>query len=128
MKQWVLVIASLYGLISIVLGAFGAHAFKKMISVEKLLSFEVGVRYLMYSALVLLVLGFYFDFQDVLEKNAARLIIVGSLLFSGSIFLLAFSEKYNMPTKILGPITPLGGLLIIIGWAILIYYFFRYKV
>lgn len=128
MKQWVLVIASLYGLISIILGAFGAHAFRKMLSVEKLSSFEVGVRYMMYSALVLLILGFYFDFQDALEKNSVRLIILGTLLFSGSIFMLAFSERVDMPTKILGPITPIGGFLMILGWVILLYHFFRYKI
>ena len=125
MKQLVLIVGSVYAFLSIVLGAFGAHAFKKMLSVEKLESFEVGVRYMMYSALALLILGFILDFTTGIEKNAARLIMIGSLMFSGSIFFLAFSEKVNMPTSILGPITPIGGTLMLIGWGMLIYYFIR---
>lgn len=125
MKQLVLIVGSVYAFLSIVLGAFGAHAFKKILSVEKLESFEVGVRYMMYSALALLILGFILDFTTGIEKNAARLIMIGSLMFSGSIFFLAFSEKVNMPTSILGPITPIGGTLMLIGWGMLIYYFIR---
>ena len=125
MKQLVLIVGSVYAFSSIVLGAFGAHAFKKMLSVEKLQSFEVGVRYMMYSALALLILGFLLDFTTGIEKNAARLIMVGTFMFSVSIYLLAFSEKFNLPTSVLGPITPAGGMLMLIGWAMLIYYFIR---
>lgn len=125
MKQLVLIVGSVYAFLSIMLGAFGAHAFKKMISVEKLQSFEVGVRYMMYSALALLILGFLLDFTTGIEKNAARLIMVGTFMFSVSIFFLAFSERMNIPTKVLGPITPAGGMLMLIGWAMLIYYFIR---
>lgn len=126
MKQLVLIIGGIYGVLSIILGAFGAHAFKKILSVDKLESFEVGVRYMMYHAIVLLVLGFFLDFTTGIEKNIARLIIVGTFMFSVSIYFLAFSEKINVPTKFLGPITPLGGLLMILGWAFLIFYFIKY--
>lgn len=125
MKQLVLIVGAFYGMLSIILGAFGAHAFKDMISVEKLASFEVGVRYMMYSALTLLILGFFLDFTTGIEKNAARLIMVGSFMFSVSIYFLAFSEKINVPSKILGPITPVGGTLILVGWGMLLYYFIR---
>lgn len=125
MKQLVLIVGAFYGMLSIILGAFGAHAFKDMISVEKLASFEVGVRYMMYSALTLLILGFFLDFTTGIEKNAARLIMVGSFMFSMSIYLLAFSEKINVPSKILGPITPVGGTLMLVGWGMLLYYFIR---
>lgn len=128
MKQLVLIVGAFYGILSIILGAFGAHAFKEMISVEKLASFEVGVRYMMYSALVLLILGFFLDFNTGVEKNAARLIMVGSFMFSVSIYLLAFSEKLQIPSSFLGPITPIGGALMIVGWGFLLYYFiFLYK-
>ena len=126
MKQLVFIAASAYGLISIILGAFGAHALKKILSVEKLASFEVGVRYMMYSALALLVIGYILDFSTSIEKNAARLIMVGTFMFSFSIFFLALSEKMNVPTKILGPITPVGGFLLIVGWALLLFYFIRF--
>ncbi len=125
MKQLVLIVGAFYGMLSIILGAFGAHAFKDMISVEKLASFEVGVRYMMYSALTLLILGFFLDFSTGIEKNAARLIMVGSFMFSMSIYLLAFSEKINVPSKVLGPITPVGGTLMLVGWGMLLYYFIR---
>lgn len=127
MKQIVLIAGSLYGMISIILGAMGSHAFKKILPVEKLLSFEIGVRYMMYHALLLLIIGFYFQFSTGIEKAAAWLIILGCLFFSGSIYLLSFSEKINLPTSILGPITPIGGLLMIAGWATLLYYFIRVK-
>lgn len=125
MKQLVLIVGAFYGMLSIILGAFGAHTFKDMISVEKLASFEVGVRYMMYSALTLLILGFFLDFTTGIEKNAARLIMVGSFMFSVSIYFLAFSEKINVPSKILGPITPVGGTLMLVGWGMLLYYFIR---
>lgn len=126
MKQLVLIVGASYALISIILGAFGAHAFRKIISFEKLQSFEVGVRYMMYSALALLILGFFLNFTSDLEKNAVRLIMIGTFIFSMSIYILAFSEKINVPSKILGPITPVGGFLMITGWAMLLYYFLRY--
>lgn len=126
MKQLVLIVGACYGFFSIILGAFGAHAFKKILSTEKLQSFEVGVRYMMYSAITLLVLGYILDFTTGIEKNAARLIMVGTFMFSVSIYLLAFSEKINIPTKFLGPITPAGGALMIVGWGMLIYYFLRF--
>lgn len=125
MKQLVLIVGAFYGMLSIILGAFGAHAFKDILSVEKLASFEVGVRYMMYSALTLLILGFFLDFTTGIEKNAARLIMVGSFMFSVSIYFLAFSEKINVPSKILGPITPVGGTLMLVGWGMLLYYFIR---
>lgn len=125
MKQLVLIVGAFYGMLSIILGAFGAHAFKDILSVEKLASFEVGVRYMMYSALTLLILGFFLDFTTGIEKNAARLIMVGSFMFSVSIYFLAFSEKINVPSKVLGPITPVGGTLMLVGWGMLLYYFIR---
>jgi len=70
MNTITLTIASLFGITAIILGAFGAHAFKKIISPEKLASFEVGVRYQMYSALVLLILGFQLDFDVYSERLA----------------------------------------------------------
>lgn len=59
MQKLTLIISAVYGLLSIILGAFGAHAFKKILSAEKLISFETGVKYQMYSALFLLIVGFF---------------------------------------------------------------------
>lgn len=127
MKTFTLVVGAVYGLISVILGAFGAHALKKIISVEKLTSFETGVRYQMYSALFLLILGYILKFETPSEKWISILMVAGTFLFSATIYLLAFSEVAAIPTKIIGPITPLGGLLMIISWAMLIFYFIRNK-
>lgn len=127
MKNATLIIGALYGLISVILGAFGAHALKKVISVEKLASFETGVRYQMYSALFLLIVGYILKFETPAEKWISILMIAGTFVFSVSIYLLAFNEVATVPSKILGPITPLGGLMMIISWAMLIFYFVKNK-
>ena len=128
MKTTTLVIGAVYGLVSVILGAFGAHALKKVLSVDKLASFETGVKYQMYSALFLLIVGYILKFESPAEKWISILMIAGTFIFSVSIYLLAFSEVATIPSKILGPITPLGGLLMIISWAMLIFYFVKNKV
>lgn len=125
MKQIVLSIASVYGLTSVILGALGSHAFKKILSPEKLSSFEIGTKYQMYHALVLLIIGFYLPFQSTLEKTSAWCFILGSFFFSVSIYFLSFAEYWNINLKFLGPVTPLGGLLMIIGWSCILVYFLK---
>lgn len=128
MKNTTLIIGAVYGLVSVILGAFGAHALKKVLSVDKLASFETGVKYQMYSALFLLIVGYILKFETPSEKWISILMIAGTFLFSVTIYLLAFSEVASIPTKIIGPITPLGGLLMIISWAMLIFYFVKNKI
>jgi uncharacterized membrane protein YgdD (TMEM256/DUF423 family) len=128
MKNTTLIIGAVYGLLSVVLGAFGAHALKKVISVEKLISFETGVRYQMYAALFLLIVGYILKFETPSEKWISILMIAGTFIFSVTIYLLAFSEVAAIPTKIIGPLTPLGGLLMIISWAMLIFYLVKNKI
>lgn len=128
MKTFTLVIGAVYGLLSVILGAFGAHALKKIISSEKLTSFETGVRYQMYSALFLLIVGYILKFESPSEKWISILMIAGTFIFSFSIYLLSMSEAWNMNFKFLGPITPIGGLMMIISWAMLIFYFLKNRV
>ena len=128
MKNTTLIIGAVYGLLSVILGAFGAHALKKVISVEKLISFETGVRYQMYAALFLLIVVYILKFETPSEKWISILMIAGTFIFSVTIYLLAFSEVAAIPTKIIGPLTPLGGLLMIISWAMLIFYFMKNKI
>lgn len=123
MQNVVIITAALFGGLAIILGAFGAHAFKKILSAEKLESFEVGVRYQMYAALTLLILGFNFSFDLQSERVAFYLITLGTLLFSVSIYFLSFAEYWKKNLKFLGPITPLGGLLMIAGWVAIIFRF-----
>ncbi|HBW82319.1 MAG TPA: DUF423 domain-containing protein [Sphingobacterium sp.] len=120
MQNVVIITAALFGGFAIILGAFGAHAFKKILSAEKLESFEVGRRYQMYAALTLLILGFNFRFELQSERVAFYLITLGTILFSVSIYFLSFAEYWKKNLKFLGPITPLGGLLMIAGWVAVI--------
>lgn len=125
MKQLVLIFGTLYGATSVILGAFGAHAFKKILPAEKLMSFETGVKYQMYHALLLVTIGLFLEFQTTLEKSAAWCIILGTFIFTVSIYFLSFADHWGMNLKWLGPITPLGGLLMIVGWFLLMFYFLK---
>ena len=127
MKSLTLIIGTIYGMTSVILGAFGAHAFKKILSVERLQSFETGVKYQMYHALLLLIIGFFFKFDIGIEKWASWCIILGVIFFSVSIYFLSFQEVWGVNLKFLGPITPIGGLLMIIGWTLLILIFIKNK-
>ena len=120
MNHIVIITAAILSSTAIMLGAFGAHAFKKLISEEKLASFEVGVRYQMYAAITLLIIGFNLSFDLYSERFAFYGITLGTLLFSVSIYFLSFAQYWNKNLKFLGPITPLGGLLMIAGWVALI--------
>lgn len=108
----IIVTGSLFGMLSVILGAFGAHALKKIVTTQQLQSFEVGVKYQMYHAIVLLLLGF--------NSNALNLtywcFVIGIVLFSFSIYGLVLSEAKGKKLRFLGPITPIGGLLLVIGW------------
>ena len=128
MKTFTLVIGAVYGLLSVILGAFGAHALKKVLSADKLASFETGVKYQMYSALFLLIIGYILKFETPSEKWISILMIAGTFIFSVSIYLLSFSEVSSVNFKFLGPITPIGGLLMIISWAMLIFYFLKHRI
>lgn len=121
MNQFTLLFAAFLGMTAIILGAFGAHAFKKILNEEQLKSFETGVKYQMYHALVLLILGFQLPFNQPLEKYIIFSFIIGIILFSFSIYVLVISSAKNKKIRFLGPITPLGGLLLTIGWGMLLY-------
>ncbi len=115
--------AAAFGMLAIIFGAFGAHKLKTILSPELLASFETGVKYQMYHAIVLLILGFNLKFESTLESWIAYCFIAGVFLFSFSIYGLCLSSAKGKKIKILGPITPLGGLLLTIGWGLLLYKF-----
>lgn len=127
MKKLTLVFGGIYGFLSIILGAFGAHAFKEILSVDRLQSFEVGVRYQMYAALFLLVVGYILKFESKMEKWTSMLMVLGTIFFSVSIYFLSFQEVWGISLKFLGPITPLGGLMMIISWVLLTFHFIKSK-
>lgn len=127
MKNLTLIIGGIYGLLSVILGAFGAHAFKKILSIERLESFETGVRYQIYAAFFLLIVGYILKFETSSEKWISILMIAGAFLFSVSIYFLSFQDYWGINLKFLGPITPIGGLFMIISWGMLIWYFVKAK-
>ncbi|MDF0714582.1 DUF423 domain-containing protein [Muricauda sp. 334s03] len=112
---------ALYGLLAVIFGAFGAHALKKKLTPELLQSFETGVKYQMYHAIVLLVLGFNLSFDQPLDSWIVNCFIFGTLLFSFSIYALCLGAAKDSKPRFLGPVTPLGGLLLVAGWALLLY-------
>ena len=128
MKTITLVFGTVYGMLSVILGAFGAHALKKILSVERLESFETGVRYQMYAAFFLLIVGYILKFDTSSQKWISIMMIAGTVLFSFSIYFLSLQDYLGMNLKFLGPITPLGGLLMILSWGMLILYFAKNKI
>ncbi|WP_100075518.1 DUF423 domain-containing protein [Chryseobacterium camelliae] len=128
MKTITLVFGAVYGMLSVILGAFGAHALKKILSVERLESFETGVRYQMYAAFFLLIVGYILKFETTSEKWISILMIVGTILFSFSIYFLSLQDYLGANLKFLGPITPLGGLMMILSWGMLILYFAKNRI
>jgi len=111
-----LLIGALLALLGVMLGAFGAHGLKNILDASALATFEVGVRYQIYHALaILLVGGLAAQASLVWRKRAALLFMIGSVLFSGSIYLLVLTGQ-----KWLGPVTPLGGLCLMLGWVALV--------
>lgn len=119
MQQIVQISAAFFGALAIIFGAFGAHKLKKILSPELLASFETGVKYQMYHATVLVVLGFQLSFTTSLEIWIAYCFILGVILFSFSIYGLCWTSTKGKKLKILGPITPIGGLLLLVGWCLL---------
>jgi uncharacterized membrane protein YgdD (TMEM256/DUF423 family) len=113
-----------FAIIGVMLGAFGAHALKSILSPDKLQSYETGVRYQLIHALALIALSFYCQqnhIQHISNKGlgwAAHFFIVGCFLFSGSIYGLALLSVIQPNWAfVLGPITPIGGLGFMLGWA-----------
>ncbi|WP_100614086.1 DUF423 domain-containing protein [Confluentibacter citreus] len=119
MNKKILITASILGIISIILGAFGAHALKALISTDMQQTFETGVRYQMYHALFLLFVGTTSLISEKAKKIIYYLVISGVVLFSGSIYGLATNNLTSFDFKSIGFITPIGGLCFIISWGIL---------
>ncbi|MGG7036909.1 MAG: DUF423 domain-containing protein [Flavobacterium sp.] len=127
MERKITAVASFMGMTAIILGAFGAHALKKHLSVEQLTSFETGVKYQMYHALFLLYLGMNALINEKTRVLLFRLVVIGVILFSGSIYLLATKPVSGIDFKSIGFLTPIGGALLIVSWGILLLHFLKTK-
>ena len=122
MDKKIISTGAILGMIAIILGAFGAHALKKVLSMEELSTFETGVRYQMYHAFFLLFIGMINDLSKKAKKIIYNLVVFGVLLFSGSIYLLATNSLTSFDFKTIGFITPIGGLLLILAWGVLLFH------
>jgi uncharacterized membrane protein YgdD (TMEM256/DUF423 family) len=127
MNKKILIAASILGVLSIVLGAFAAHGLKELITEKALVTFETGVRYQMYHALLLLFVGNSMLINVNSKKAIFYSVIIGLLFFSGSIYGLATNNLTSFDFKSIGFITPIGGLLLIFSWVILLINFLKMK-
>lgn len=127
MNKTILMTATLFGMVAIILGAFGAHGLEKIVNETSLESFETGVRYQMYHALFLLFLGIWDGLGVKPRKLIFRFIWIGTVLFSFSIYLLALNDLTSFDFKIIGFVTPIGGSILIVGWALLGFYILSKK-
>ena len=116
MDRTFLFFGSLLGFLGVVFGAFGAHALKSRLSADMLVVFETGVRYQMYHAFAILIVAAAIG--RIGDANllvlAGWFFVAGVVLFSGSLYALSLSG-----VGVLGAITPVGGLLFLIGWGCL---------
>lgn len=120
MKDLILISGASYAALAVIFGAFGAHALKKILPVDLLNSFETGVRYQMYHALALLLFGSALYSGSSLQQISAWCFLLGTFLFSFSIYGLCLSAARGRKFRFLGPVTPLGGLLLVLGWVFLL--------
>ncbi len=110
--------ACVFGLLAVIFGAFGAHALKKVMNEEQLKSYETGVKYQMYHALVLLVVGI--EAPLLYSPFIYWCFTLGIIFFSFSIYGLTLTGVLGKKWRWLGPVTPIGGMLFVTGWLLML--------
>lgn len=117
MNKRIIIVASIFGVLAVVLGAFGAHGLKKLITVAELETWHTAVQYHFYHTFALLFLSTFSRFRSRAINAASWFFTFGILLFSGSLYILSTKNLLDITnTSIIGPVTPIGGLLFILGW------------
>ncbi|MCL4119456.1 UNVERIFIED_CONTAM: hypothetical protein GTU68_044612 [Idotea baltica] len=119
MNKTIFLTGILFGVLAIIFGAFGAHGLENKITPEAIQTFDTGVKYQMYHALFLLILGSLKQLPEKNKKWIFYLVVFGILLFSFSIYLLATNILTTFDFKTIGFVTPIGGLLLIVAWCLL---------
>ena len=128
MNKKLLITGTVLGILGIILGAFAAHGLEKLVDADAIKSFETGVRYQLYHAFLLLILGST-SFLSLKSKKAIfYLVLFGLVFFSGSIYGLATNALSSFDFKTIALITPVGGLLLIIAWIVMLIGIIRSKV
>ena len=120
MNRQIIITAALFGLAAVIFGAFGAHALKENISPSALEGWKTAVSYQFYHTLALLFLSNFSKYRSRSIRIAYWSFTLGMILFSGSIYLLSISALVGVSFSFLGPVTPIGGLLLILGWFFLL--------
>ena len=113
--------AILFCLSAVILGAFGAHALKEVLSESQLSSFQTGIRYQFFHGVVILILSLNATYFTSKLNSILKIMIAGIILFSFSIYLLSLQDLIGISLSILGPITPIGGFLLISAWIVLFF-------
>lgn len=117
----IVVVAALFGALTIALGAFGAHGLKDLIGEDSLITFNTGIRYQMFHTLALLIIGFSLKTPTSAKNWVFGFMVLGILLFSGSLYVLSLKDLLDIDASSIGFITPLGGILFILAWLRLAY-------
>jgi len=120
MRKTFLRIGAILMAFAVIIGAFGAHSLQEIVTADNIRTFETGAEYQIYHSLAILMIGILLYFRKTsLMPIAGWLFLAGIICFSGSLYLLTFTDIINLPTGIIGPITPIGGLLFVAGWIVL---------
>tara|TARA_B110000091_G_scaffold64737_1_gene71294 strand:+ start:297 stop:677 length:381 start_codon:yes stop_codon:yes gene_type:complete len=114
-------VAILFCTTSVVLGAFGAHLLKDLLTEHQLSSFQTGIRYQMFHGLSILILALNKNYFTEKLNKVLQLMSVGIILFSLSIYLLNLQELLGLVLSFLGPVTPIGGLFLMVSWTLLFF-------
>jgi len=127
MNRTIFITAAFLGMLSVILGAYGAHGLKQLVSADLVQTFETGVKYQMYHALMLLFLGSTQVLPYKIKRTVFALTILGIIFFSGSIYGLVTNEYTAFDFKKIVLVTPLGGALLIASWTVLLVGFIKNK-
>lgn len=124
MEKTYLISGAVFVFLSILFGAFGSHIVRTMVPESTFYGYTVATNYLIFQGLGFLVLGLLVS-QYTLPNYIFNLLLWGTLIFSGSIYLLTIGKMMDWNLRFVGPITPIGGLLLLAGWAAAAYYFIK---
>ncbi|MEM9679261.1 MAG: DUF423 domain-containing protein [Bacteroidota bacterium] len=128
MNKKLLITGTILGILGIILGAYSAHGLDKLVDSDAVKSFETGVRYQMYHAFLLLISGGTSFVSAKMKKAILYIVIIGLIFFSGSIYGLATNELSSFDFETIAMITPIGGLLLIVAWIVMLIGIMRNKV
>ena len=128
MNKRIILAASFFGVLAVILGAFGAHSLKNIVDAYSLSIWQKGVEYQFYHTFALLYLSTFARYRNKLINIAYFCFTFGIILFSGSLYLLATRSITHLGfTEFIGPVTPIGGLLFVLGWIMLFFAAFKDK-